>query len=90
MERRGFFRSLAGEVAGFYDEIRGKPQLRLDEIGSLPDEVLAGIMPMIVPDVDIRVEEDMVLARLPGRCFCQKERSLSDLRFPFPWPRVGR
>ena len=65
--RRGFFRSLAGETIAFFEELRGKPQFRLDDLGQFPDEELAQIMPKMRPDVEIIVAEGHISARLPKK-----------------------
>ena len=65
--RRGFFKSLVSETVALVDELHGKPQYRLADLWKLPDEVLAQIMPMVLPDVEIIVTEQRVRARRRGQ-----------------------
>jgi hypothetical protein len=44
--RRGFFRALAAQAMSAAEELRGKPQFRLDDIDSLPDDVIAALVPV--------------------------------------------
>ncbi|MBI2877934.1 MAG: hypothetical protein HYY20_13745 [Candidatus Tectomicrobia bacterium] len=65
--RRSFFKFLAGEVTAFFEELCGRPQLRLADLGQLPDETLAQIMPKVPPGVEILVTEGHIRARCPGK-----------------------
>ena len=38
-------------------ELRGRPQLRLEDLGKLPDEKLGQVMPMVRPDYEVRIED---------------------------------
>lgn len=66
MNRRDFYKMLASQFVVFIDELRGKPQLRLDEIEKLPDSKLGKIIPKVLPKVEIIVSEKEICARLPG------------------------
>ena len=66
LRRRNFFRSLAREAAVRADEMRGIPQMRLDQLDQLPDEVLAELVPGVAPGVQILPDDDFVRGRIPG------------------------
>ena len=63
IHRRSFFRSLLGETTALYDEVRGKPQRRLADIFELPDETLAQMKPMMLPDFEFIDEERRLSAK---------------------------
>ncbi|MBZ5510035.1 MAG: hypothetical protein LAN70_02590 [Acidobacteriia bacterium] len=65
--RRAFFRWLARESVIQFDELRGRPQLRLSDLPQLPVAQVAALKPGIVPGVEIIPAGDRVLARLPKR-----------------------
>ena len=65
--RRAFFRWLARESAVKFDELRGRPQLRLNDLPLLPPGQVAGLKPGIAPEVEIIPTDRCVLARVPGR-----------------------
>jgi hypothetical protein len=65
--RRAFFRWLARESATKLDEMRGRPQMRLNELRALPIAELAVLEPGVLPGIQILPEATRVLARLPGR-----------------------
>ncbi len=44
--RRGFLKSLAGSVIGSIEEIRGKPQMSLADLGQVPDDVIRIMVPV--------------------------------------------
>ena len=66
MRRRHFFRSFLGETVSAVDEIRGRPQLSIDEIGRLPDSILRTMRP--VRDVlgPYSIEQGQLLWSEPG------------------------
>lgn len=45
--RRQFFRSFVRELIGIAEEVRGRPQLRLDELEALPDATLRDLCPLL-------------------------------------------
>jgi hypothetical protein len=55
---------LAGESAAMADELRGKRQLRLGDLPSLTDEVVAQIVPAIVPEAMVEIRDEHVFVRL--------------------------
>jgi len=61
--RRSFFRTMVSETIALFDELHGKPQFRLADLWELPDDMLAQIMPVVLPDVEIIVTEQHVSAR---------------------------
>jgi hypothetical protein len=61
--RRGFWRALFNEALVLTDSLKGTPPFNLSELGSLPDEQLAQIKPIISPDYRIFVEQRHVCAR---------------------------
>ena len=60
MERRAFFRSLFSEAVHFREGMQGKPQFRLSEIKNLPDEKVSRIMPMILENYEVIVDESEI------------------------------
>lgn len=64
--RRQFFRWLAREGVVGFDEMRGRPQLRLAELPRLPDQVLARLVPGVLPGVRILPGDQEVRAQLQG------------------------
>jgi hypothetical protein len=65
MKRRDFFQSFLSEAFHWTEEARGKPQLRLADIGKLPDESLLRLVPILCEEVQIEVDDQHVCARLP-------------------------
>jgi hypothetical protein len=45
--RRQFFRSFARDLLGMADEVRGRPQMRLDELATLSDADLSNLRPAL-------------------------------------------
>jgi hypothetical protein len=74
--RRTFFRSFLGDVAVFFDELRGKPQLRLMDLSNLPDHVLSQIKPVISDGTEISLVDGYVAAR---RKASEKSRNVLEL-----------
>jgi len=64
--RRRFFKQFAGETIAWFEEIQGKPQYRLMDIGQIPDAQLAEMVPQIRPDVEIVPQKERICARLRG------------------------
>jgi hypothetical protein len=64
--RRGFFQFLAREGVAWFDEARGRPQMRLSDLPELPPEALAELVPQILPGVAILPTDTEVRARRPG------------------------
>lgn len=56
LSRRGFFKSMMGEVVSAVEEYRGTPQFRLSDLWELPDEMVARIKPVTVARVDIVID----------------------------------
>ncbi len=72
VSRRGFFRRFMKETVSLADEVRGKPQMRLDDLDGLPDDELRAVVPVLSPAGRWRVEEGRVLARFgPGGDFIE-------------------
>jgi hypothetical protein len=67
MERRWFFRRIAGEGLALIEELSGRPQLRLDDLGHVPDEAVFALKPMFVPGVTVFADAGRMLGRRPGR-----------------------
>ena len=61
--RRNLWRALLQEAFVTQDALRGQPGFRLSELGSLPDEQLAQIRPIVNPEYEIFVEEGYVCSR---------------------------
>ena len=64
--RRDFWPALLQELAVTYKSIKGQPGYKLAELGTLPDEQLAQIRPIINPEYEICVENEYVCCRLKG------------------------
>jgi hypothetical protein len=61
--RRGFWRALLNEALVLSDSLRGTPPFKLSELGSLPDNQLAQIKPIVSPDYRIFVDQGHVCSR---------------------------
>lgn len=61
--RRAFFPALLREATVTLGMLRGWQGGRLSELGSLPDQKLALLKPIVNPDYEIVVEEDCVWGR---------------------------
>ena len=61
--RRAFFPALLREATVTLGMLRGGQGGRLSELGSLPDEQLARLKPILNPAYEIQVEEDSVWGR---------------------------
>jgi hypothetical protein len=61
--RRGFWRALLNEALVFSDSLKGTPPFKLSELGSLPDNQLAQIKPIVSPDYRIFVDQGRVRGR---------------------------
>lgn len=78
--RRTFFRALFQEAAVIRGSLKGKPGFRLSELGSLPDDELAQVKPMVHPQYEIFTDEGNVWARYklkeraPLKLFSTEER----------------
>ena len=60
--RRTFFRALFQEAAVIRGSLEGKLGCRISELGSLPDEQLAAVRPVVNPDYEIRLDQGQVWA----------------------------
>lgn len=61
--RRNFFKALVNEVAVLIKTTQGGQSFRLSELGSLPDDQLARIVPAMNPAFEIYVEADYLWSR---------------------------
>ena len=61
--RRQFWRALLQEMFVTRGTLQGKPGGRLSELGSLPDDRLAQITPIINPECEIFVDQNHVWSR---------------------------
>jgi hypothetical protein len=61
--RRNFFRSFIAETISFIDEIKGTPQLRLDDLKTLPDDILKGMVPVFNKAFPSRIEDGQLLVQ---------------------------
>lgn len=59
--RRNFFCSIIAETFSIVEEIRGTPQLRLDELKTLPDDILGGMVPVYNKAIPSRIENGRLL-----------------------------
>jgi hypothetical protein len=67
MERRSFLRRLAGDGVSFVEELAGKPQYRLNQLGELSDSAVSGLRPRILPDVALVECGSRLCAQRAGR-----------------------
>ncbi|MGE5391382.1 MAG: hypothetical protein ACM3PE_10005 [Deltaproteobacteria bacterium] len=65
--RRGFFKSLVGQISALVDELSGLPQLSLADLPQLPDETMAQVKPLIIKEIFITVDDEYIFARKPGK-----------------------
>jgi hypothetical protein len=61
--RRTFFRALFQEALVIHGSVKGGQGGRLSELGSLSDEQLAGLKPVVSQDCEILVDQDHVWAK---------------------------
>ena len=61
--RRTFFRALFQEVVVVRGSLKGGQGGRLSELGSLPDEQLARLRPIVNPDREVFVDQGYVCSR---------------------------
>lgn len=59
--RRSFFHLLAAEVISFVQEIKGIPQMRLNELHLLSDDIIKKMVPVFTKDVSIQIRENRIL-----------------------------
>jgi len=62
--RRAFFRWLVGESIATYEQLRGKPQARLNDLATLPNTEVATLRPGIQPGVEIVPTDDGIYAKI--------------------------
>ena len=65
-DRRLFFRYIAKEAVVWFDELRGRRNVKFGDLLKLPPETIAALVPQIRPGVQIVPEKGRVSARLPG------------------------
>lgn len=63
--RRDLLRLIQAEMQVYEDETKGIPGYRLADLGQAPDAYLAQIIPVILPDCRISVDQDLVCGQLP-------------------------
>ena len=61
--RRTFFRALLQELIVTGGSVKGGQGYRLSELGSLPDDQLAQVRPMVNPEHEIFVDQGQVCSR---------------------------
>jgi hypothetical protein len=61
--RRNLWRALLQEVFVIYGSVKGGQGGRLSELGSLPDDQLAQVRPIVNPDCEIFVDQGHVWSR---------------------------
>ncbi len=61
MRRRHFFRAFLGEAAATVDEIRGRPQMSLDELDLVPDQILRQMRPIREASSAYAIDEDRLV-----------------------------
>lgn len=63
VSRRRFFRVVTGDFIVLFDELHGKPQLRLSELSDCPQHVLSRIKPILLPGAQAAVSKQQVTTR---------------------------
>lgn len=63
--RRELLRLIQAEMQVYEDETKGIPGYRLADLGQAPDAYLAQVVPVIVPDCRISVDQGLVWGKLP-------------------------
>ena len=58
--RRSFYREFLAETISLFEEIHGKPQMRLKQIDAVPDDVVRCMVPVLNPNHLIRVENNHI------------------------------
>jgi hypothetical protein len=58
--RRNFFRNFLVCAASFVEEINGRPQMRLDELDKLPDEIVCHMVPVFNERHTCRIEGNIL------------------------------
>ena len=58
--RRKFFNSLAGKIVAFAYEIKGIPQMKLNSLNDLQDEIIEQMIPVMVKDDTYKIESDHI------------------------------
>lgn len=61
--RRKFFGCFFAEIISAIEQVRGKPQMRLENMESLPDKVMAGITPVLKQSTSYRIVKDCLLIK---------------------------
>jgi hypothetical protein len=61
VSRRHYLHSLFADAMDLVDELRGKPQFRLDELASLPDAALRAMAPVVSREITLGIEDDWLL-----------------------------
>jgi hypothetical protein len=79
--RRTFFRALFQEAAVVRGSFKGGQGCRLSELGSLPDDQLAQVRPIVNPDCEIFVDQGYV---------CSKSKTTEAISKLFPAERENR
>jgi len=64
--RRTFFRWMVRQGLLAFEEMRGRPQMRLSDLPDLPLAEIAAMQPAVLADVTIFTTGDFVFARLTG------------------------
>ena len=70
VSRRQYFHSLLSGAVNIVDELRGTPHFQLDHIGSLPEDALRRITPVVRQDITLSIQDDwLLLQNGPGEPF---------------------
>jgi hypothetical protein len=59
--RRNFFNILPGKVISLVHEMMGIPQMKLNNLHNLPDEVIEKIVPVLVTDGPYKIKTNLLL-----------------------------
>lgn len=66
MERRRFFRQFLAESVSYCEALSGKPQMRLADLWTVPDSVLADLAPAVIADFELVDVDTRLCARNKG------------------------
>lgn len=64
--RRFFLRWLTGQGLAIFEEMRGRPQLALNDLPNLSLDESSRLIPAIFPETEIQTGENQVILQTPG------------------------
>ena len=61
--RRGFYREFLAETISLFEEVHGKPQMRVKQIDTVPDDIVRRMIPVFNDNRPCRIENGRILLR---------------------------